>query len=101
MAKGRGRNLITLLSELPHHPNRRTLNLDRARTEDGCEFKNHIIKLLYILIPHSALKIYADGSMDDGGASGNIVHIETPDGTFDIKIRNINYCSVFRSELAV
>ncbi|GFT18179.1 uncharacterized protein TNCV_183391 [Trichonephila clavipes] len=26
-------------------------------------------------------------------------HIETHDSTFDIKIRNVNYCPVFRSEL--
>ncbi|GFX36274.1 uncharacterized protein TNCV_4931871 [Trichonephila clavipes] len=46
-------------------------------------------------IPHSALKIYTDGSMGDGDISGSGVHIETPDGTFDINIRN----SVFRSEI--
>ncbi|GFS75261.1 uncharacterized protein TNCV_719561 [Trichonephila clavipes] len=51
-------------------------------------------------LPHSALKIYTDGSMGGGGISGSGVHIETPHGTFDIKIRNINYSSVFRSELA-
>ncbi|GFW01982.1 uncharacterized protein TNCV_1148621 [Trichonephila clavipes] len=50
-------------------------------------------------IPHSALKIHTDGSMSDGGISGSGVHIETLDGTFNLKIRNINYCSVFRSEL--
>ncbi|GFV43019.1 uncharacterized protein TNCV_3680441 [Trichonephila clavipes] len=50
-------------------------------------------------IPYSALKIYTDGSICDGGTSGSSVHIETPDGIFDIKIRNINCCSVFRSEL--
>ncbi|GFU79134.1 autophagy protein 5 [Trichonephila clavipes] len=37
--------------------------------------------------------------MGDGGISGTCVPIETPDGKFDIKIRNINCCSVFRSEL--
>ncbi|GFS64994.1 uncharacterized protein TNCV_1584751 [Trichonephila clavipes] len=37
--------------------------------------------------------------MGDGGISENGVHIETPHRTFDIKIRNLNYCSVFRSEL--
>ncbi|GFX19784.1 RNase H domain-containing protein [Trichonephila clavipes] len=52
-------------------------------------------------IPHSALKISTDGSMGDGGISGSGVHFETSDGTFDIKISNINYCSVFRSELIV
>ncbi|GFX46727.1 transposase [Trichonephila clavipes] len=34
-------------------------------------------------IPHSVLKIYTDGSMDDGGISGSGVHIETPHTTID------------------
>ncbi|GFW57960.1 DDE_3 domain-containing protein [Trichonephila clavipes] len=40
-------------------------------------------------IPHSALKVYTDGRMDD---------IETHDGTVDIKIRNNNCCSIFSDE---
>ncbi|GFX54348.1 uncharacterized protein TNCV_3824471 [Trichonephila clavipes] len=50
-------------------------------------------------IPHSALKIYTDGSTGYGGISGSSVHIEIPDDTVGINIRNINYCFVFRSEL--
>ncbi|GFX81586.1 uncharacterized protein TNCV_4179261 [Trichonephila clavipes] len=50
-------------------------------------------------ISHSVLKIYSDGSMGDCGISESGVHIVTPGSTFDIKIRNNNYCSVFRSKL--
>ncbi|GFT77573.1 uncharacterized protein TNCV_4009211 [Trichonephila clavipes] len=50
-------------------------------------------------ILHVTLKIYTDGSMSDCGISGSGMHIETPDGTFDIKIKNIKYFSAFRSEL--
>ncbi|GFT52842.1 putative RNA-directed DNA polymerase from transposon BS [Trichonephila clavipes] len=34
-----------------------------------------------------------------GGISGSEVHIITPTGVMDIKIKNPNFCSVFRSEL--
>ncbi|GFX59696.1 uncharacterized protein TNCV_1777361 [Trichonephila clavipes] len=63
------------------------------------EFTRHFSLETIHGIPHSSLKINIDGSMGDGGISGRGVHTETPDGTFDIKIRNMNYCSVFRSEL--
>ncbi|GFW79756.1 uncharacterized protein TNCV_2589761 [Trichonephila clavipes] len=50
-------------------------------------------------IPHSALKIYIDGSMSNSDISGSGVHIETLNGTFDIKLRSFNWCSVFRWDL--
>ncbi|GFU22025.1 RNase H domain-containing protein [Trichonephila clavipes] len=59
------------------------------------EFTAQIVLETIHGIPHSALKIYTDGNMCDGGISGSGVHIETLDGTFDIKIRNINCAVLF------
>ncbi|GFX12513.1 RNase H domain-containing protein [Trichonephila clavipes] len=50
-------------------------------------------------ILQTSLQIYTDGSRCDGGISGSGVHILTPTGVMDIKIKNPNFCSVFRLEL--
>ncbi|GFY00378.1 putative RNA-directed DNA polymerase from transposon BS [Trichonephila clavipes] len=50
-------------------------------------------------IPQSYLKIYTDGSRGEKGISGSGVYIPTPSGALEFKIKNPNYCSVFRSEL--
>ncbi|GFY26122.1 putative DD41D transposase [Trichonephila clavipes] len=50
-------------------------------------------------VPHSVLKIYTDGRLGDGSISGSSVHIVIPDGTFDIKIMNINCCSGFSCQV--
>ncbi|GFW23490.1 probable RNA-directed DNA polymerase from transposon BS [Trichonephila clavipes] len=50
-------------------------------------------------IPQSSLKIYTDGSRGEKGISGNAVYIPTHSGALEFKIKNPNYCSVFRSEL--
>ncbi|GFW73997.1 uncharacterized protein TNCV_545211 [Trichonephila clavipes] len=50
-------------------------------------------------IPQSSLKIYTDGSRGDKGISGSGVYIPTPSGALEFKIKNPNYCSVFRSKL--
>ncbi|GFX99677.1 RNase H domain-containing protein [Trichonephila clavipes] len=50
-------------------------------------------------IPQSSLKIYTDGSRGEKGISGSGVYIPTPSGALEFKIKNPNYCSVFRSEL--
>ncbi|GFX00993.1 RNase H domain-containing protein [Trichonephila clavipes] len=49
-------------------------------------------------IPQSSLKIYTDGSRGEKGISGSGVYIPTPSGALEFKIKNPNYCSVFRSE---
>ncbi|GFV97721.1 RNase H domain-containing protein [Trichonephila clavipes] len=43
--------------------------------------------------------IYTVGSRGDGGTTDSGVHILTPTRVMDIKIKNQNFCSVFRSEL--
>ncbi|GFX00545.1 RNase H domain-containing protein [Trichonephila clavipes] len=50
-------------------------------------------------IPQSSLKIYTDGSRGEKGISGSGVYIYTPSGALEFKIKNSNFCSVFRSEL--
>ncbi|GFX64610.1 putative RNA-directed DNA polymerase from transposon BS [Trichonephila clavipes] len=44
-------------------------------------------------------KALQDGSRGDKGISGSVVYIHTPSGVLEFKIKNPNYCSVFRSEL--
>ncbi|GFV57530.1 putative RNA-directed DNA polymerase from transposon X-element [Trichonephila clavipes] len=49
--------------------------------------------------PQSSLKIYTEGSRGEKGISESGVYIPTPPGAIEFKIKNPNYCSVFRSEL--
>ncbi|GFV44206.1 RNase H domain-containing protein [Trichonephila clavipes] len=48
--------------------------------------------------PHSLSFTEADGSSGEKGISGSGVYIPTPSGALEFKIKNPNYCSVFRSE---
>lgn len=43
--------------------------------------------------------MFTDGSKGGGGISGSGIHIKTPNNIIDIKIKNADNCSVFRSEL--
>ncbi|GFU89874.1 putative RNA-directed DNA polymerase from transposon BS [Trichonephila clavipes] len=51
------------------------------------------------VIPQSSLRIYTFGNRDDKGISGSGVCISTPSVALEFKIKNPNYCSVFKSEL--
>ncbi|GFW04221.1 RNase H domain-containing protein [Trichonephila clavipes] len=42
---------------------------------------------------------FLNGSRGERGISGSGVYIPTPSGALELKIKNPNYCSVFRSEL--
>ncbi|GFS49931.1 RNase H domain-containing protein [Trichonephila clavipes] len=50
-------------------------------------------------ILQSSSKIYTDRSRGEKGISESGVYIPTPSGALEFKIKNPNYCSVFRSEL--
>ncbi|GFT55254.1 RNase H domain-containing protein [Trichonephila clavipes] len=50
-------------------------------------------------IPDRALIIYTDGSRSDTGRVGCGIFSNTPGNDFKISIRNLDHCSVFRSEL--
>ncbi|XP_015920115.2 uncharacterized protein [Parasteatoda tepidariorum] len=45
------------------------------------------------------LQLYTDGSKSEEGHSGSGVFIQTPTYTLSLKVRNSEFCSVFRSEL--
>ncbi|GFW24429.1 DUF4817 domain-containing protein [Trichonephila clavipes] len=70
-----------------------------CKRSDISEFTGQVALETIHGIPHLALKIYADGSMGDGGISGSGVPIKKPKSTFDIKITNINYCYVFSCQV--
>ncbi|GFS59608.1 putative RNA-directed DNA polymerase from transposon BS [Trichonephila clavipes] len=81
----------------------RTLNLPSSDVEPpSLSFTGAVNQLALETIngiPQSSLKIYTDGSRGEKGISGSDVYIPTPSGTLEFKIKNPNYCSVFRSEL--
>ncbi|GFY16423.1 RNase H domain-containing protein [Trichonephila clavipes] len=47
----------------------------------------------------TAMQIYTDGSKDDLNSCGSDIFIKAPNCSHNIKIRNPDFCSVFRSEL--
>ncbi|GFW72641.1 RNase H domain-containing protein [Trichonephila clavipes] len=49
--------------------------------------------------PDQALIIYTDGSRSDTGRAGSGIFSNTPGNDVKISIRNLDQCSVFRSEL--
>ncbi|GFU15680.1 RNase H domain-containing protein [Trichonephila clavipes] len=81
----------------------RTLNLPSSDVEPHSLSFTGVVNQLALEtingIPQSSLKIYTDGSRGDKGISGSGVYIPTPSGALEFKIKNPNYCSVFRSEL--
>ncbi|GFU56434.1 RNase H domain-containing protein [Trichonephila clavipes] len=50
-------------------------------------------------IPDQALIVYTDGSRSDTGRAGSGIFSNTPGNDVKISIRNLDHCSVFRSEL--
>ncbi|GFS64682.1 putative RNA-directed DNA polymerase from transposon BS [Trichonephila clavipes] len=50
-------------------------------------------------IPATAMQIYTDGSKDEQNSCGSGIFIKAPNCSHNIKIRNSDFCSVFRSEL--
>ncbi|GFU48809.1 RNase H domain-containing protein [Trichonephila clavipes] len=49
--------------------------------------------------PDQALIIYTDGIRSDTGTAGSGIFSNTPGNDVKISIRNLDHCSVFRSEL--
>ncbi|PRD33388.1 UNVERIFIED_CONTAM: hypothetical protein NCL1_17708 [Trichonephila clavipes] len=45
------------------------------------------------------MQIYTDGSKDEQNSCGSGIFIKAPNCSHNIKIRNSDFCSVFRSEL--
>ncbi|GFT01738.1 putative RNA-directed DNA polymerase from transposon BS [Trichonephila clavipes] len=110
-------DIVLFESHLPSLSKRRLYSLTRSWLElDGIYFYDQLLTsvtksseipaLVNQLaletingIPQSSLKIYTDGSRGEKSISGSGVYIPTPSGALEFKIKNPNYCSVFRSEL--
>ena len=75
------------------------LALSTNKTSDVPELLQQLALEIINNIPEEGLCVYTDGSRDDRNRTGSGVYIKRPDGDINIKMRNPDSCSVFRSEL--
>ncbi|GFW15110.1 hypothetical protein TNCV_172571 [Trichonephila clavipes] len=93
-------DIVLFESNLPSFSKRRLYSLTSVtKSSEIPALVNQLALETINGIPQSSLKIYTDGSRGEKGISGSGVYIPTSSGALEFKIKNPNYCSVFRSEL--
>ncbi|GFS89532.1 putative RNA-directed DNA polymerase from transposon BS [Trichonephila clavipes] len=70
-----------------------------SKNQDPPEYLRQLALEIINKIPAAAMQIYTDGSKDDRNSCGSGIFIKAPNCSHNIKIRNPDFCSVFRSEL--
>ncbi|GFW63436.1 RNase H domain-containing protein [Trichonephila clavipes] len=70
-----------------------------SKNQDPPEYLRQLALEIINKIPATAMQIYTDGSKDEQNACGSGIFIKAPNCSHNIKIRNSDFCSVFRSEL--
>ncbi|GFW83157.1 RNase H domain-containing protein [Trichonephila clavipes] len=70
-----------------------------TKNQDPPEYLRQLALEIINKIPAAAMQIYVDGSKDDRNSWGSVIFIKAPNCSHNIKIRNLDFYSVFRSEL--
>ncbi|GFT41156.1 RNase H domain-containing protein [Trichonephila clavipes] len=70
-----------------------------SKNQDPPEYLRQLALEIINKIPATAMQIYTDGTKDDQNSCGSGIFIKAPNCSHNIKIRNPDFCSVFRSEL--
>ncbi|GFV88674.1 RNase H domain-containing protein [Trichonephila clavipes] len=70
-----------------------------SKNQDPPEYLRQLALEIINKIPATAMQIYTDGSKDEQNSCGSGIFIKAPNCSHNIKIRNSDFCSVFRSEL--
>ncbi|GFW40670.1 putative RNA-directed DNA polymerase from transposon BS [Trichonephila clavipes] len=69
-----------------------------SKNQDPPEYLRQLTLEIINKIPAAAMQIYTDGSKDDRNSRGSGIFIKAPNCSHNIKIRNPDFCFVFRSE---
>ncbi|GFV94007.1 putative RNA-directed DNA polymerase from transposon BS [Trichonephila clavipes] len=69
-----------------------------SKNQDPPEYLRQLALEIINKIPATAMQIYTDGSKDDQNSCGSGIFIKAPNCSHNIKIRNPDLCSVFRSD---
>ncbi|GFV12562.1 RNase H domain-containing protein [Trichonephila clavipes] len=70
-----------------------------SKNQDPPEYLRQLALEIINKIPATAMQIYTDGSKDEQNSCSSGIFIKAPNCSHNIKIRNSDFCSVFRSEL--
>ncbi|GFX19333.1 putative RNA-directed DNA polymerase from transposon BS [Trichonephila clavipes] len=70
-----------------------------SKNQDPPEYLRQLALEIINKIPATAMQIYTDGIKDEQNSCGSGIFIKAPNCSHNIKIRNSDFCSVFRSEL--
>ncbi|GFU44467.1 RNase H domain-containing protein [Trichonephila clavipes] len=70
-----------------------------SKNQDPPEYLRQLALEIINKIPATAMQIFTDGSKDEQNSCGSGIFIKAPNCSHNIKIRNSDFCSVFRSEL--
>ncbi|GFT86484.1 putative RNA-directed DNA polymerase from transposon BS [Trichonephila clavipes] len=91
------KNVFNSQEGLPRVHFKPEMEAHTSKNQDPPEYLRQLALEIINKIPATA--IYADGSKDDQNSCGSGIFIKAPNCSHNIKIRNPDFCSVFRSEL--
>ncbi|GFW03907.1 putative RNA-directed DNA polymerase from transposon BS [Trichonephila clavipes] len=93
------KNVFNPQEELPRVHFKPEMGADTSKSQDPPEYLRQLALEIINKIPAAAMQIYTDGSKEDQNSCGSGIFIKAPNCSHNIKIRNPDFCSVFRSEL--
>ncbi|GFX10383.1 putative RNA-directed DNA polymerase from transposon BS [Trichonephila clavipes] len=93
------KNVFNPQEGLPRVHFKSELGAHTSKNQDPPEYLRQLALEIINKIPATAMQIYTDGSKDEQNSCGSGIFIKAPNCSHNIKIRNSDFCSVFRSEL--
>ncbi|GFW89998.1 protein CASC3 [Trichonephila clavipes] len=93
------KNVFNPLEGLPRVHFKPEMGAHTSKNQDPPEYLRQLALEIINKIPATAMQIYTDGSKDEQNSCGSGIFIKAPNCSHNIKIRNSDFCSVFRSEL--
>ncbi|GFX86336.1 putative RNA-directed DNA polymerase from transposon BS [Trichonephila clavipes] len=93
------KNVLNPQEGLPRVHFKPEMGAHTSKNQDPPEYLCQLALEIINKIPATAMQIYTDGSKDEQNSCGSGIFINAPNCSHNIKIRNSDFCSVFRSEL--
>ncbi|GFV54781.1 RNase H domain-containing protein [Trichonephila clavipes] len=93
------KNVFNPQEGLPRVHFKPEMGTHNSKNQDPPEYLHQLALEIINKIPAAAMQTYTDGSKDDRNSYGSGIFIKAPKCSHNIKIRNPDFCSVFRYEL--
>ncbi|GFW29039.1 putative RNA-directed DNA polymerase from transposon BS [Trichonephila clavipes] len=90
------KNVFNAQEGLPRVHFKPEMGTHTSKNQDPPEYLRQLALEIINKIPANAMQIYTDGSKDDRNSCGSGIFIKAPNCSHNIKIRNPDFCSVFR-----